>query len=69
MSVRFVAACGGGEASLQSCGGEQEEAGLRRKHTQEAAQATQEAALPSRPVPATHTQSPRTFIAFYFEIP
>lgn len=53
VSVSFVAACGGGEASLQSCDGEQEEAGLRRKYTQEAAESTQEAALPPRPVPAT----------------
>lgn len=53
VSVSFVAACGGGEASLQSCDGEQEEAGLRRKYTQEAAESTQEAALPPRPVPTT----------------
>lgn len=54
VSVSFVvAARGGGQASLQSCDGEQEEAGLRRKYTQEAAESTQEAALPPRPVPAT----------------
>lgn len=52
IAVSFVVAPGGNQASLQHSDGEQEEAGLRRKYTQEAAESTQEAALPSCPVPA-----------------
>lgn len=57
--VSFVAARGGGDqASLQSRKGEQEDASLGRKHAQEAAESTQEAALPTRPVPATRKHVP-----------
>lgn len=51
--VTLVAFGGGGgvEASLQGNSGQQEEAGLPRKYTQEATEAAQEAALPAGAIP------------------
>lgn len=57
MCLFLTAEPGSVVTSLQSCDGEQEEAGLRRKHTQEAAESTQRAALPLRSVPGKHTNT------------
>ena len=48
---------GPGQAPLQGQQGEQEEAGLGGEHTQEAAEAAQEAPLPLDTVPSTQTQT------------
>lgn len=50
--VVTLVASSGKETSFQRDGGQQEEASLPRKYTQEAAEATQEAALPPGAVPA-----------------